>query len=180
MLRLITRQAHRLLLKPEWQLNHVKVMATIAMLESNGGRNNMPRQEASFFDGGKYANPETLGRWARSNTHLANESIRALSSCSWGPWQVMYPVAVELGYKAPPWALWRPESSLLMAIIYLNKRTIPEIPLDTTAERALEMLLDGYNSGSARDDYVPAEYIKRGKAYYLEPQLMERLIVYPG
>jgi hypothetical protein len=119
------------------RLDPARVLAAIAHNESRYGANNVPRHEPAFDAGGRYADRAALEKYGRE------------AACSWGPWQVMYVTAKELGYKGAPKELADPEVSLPFAIKLVNERLIERQGAKSLAEIAV-----GYNSGSIHGDAV--------------------------
>ncbi len=81
------------------------------------------------------------------------------SSASYGPWQILYHVAADLGYDGHPCDLLHQSEpwvrKLLQRIARSGARTIAEIA-------------DSWNSGNFRDKNVPAEYITKVQRAYEE------------
>ena len=81
------------------------------------------------------------------------------SSASYGPWQILYHAAADLGYDGHPCDLLRLDvcrpwvERLLHRIARQGARTLAEIA-------------DAWNSGTHRDAIVPQEYIRRLAAAY--------------
>lgn len=177
MKQIIAEQVDHLQLPPE--VNRPRLLAALAMVESNGGRNLQPNFEPSFYKGGYYWNPHLnylRAKWgARSDPRMRQWSKQAMA-CSWGPWQILYVTAEELGYKGPPWALTDPSTCLGWAIKLINKRLASKLAGPLTEMGVVERIADGYNSGSFRDKFVPHSYIKKILGYYEDEDVLEKLL----
>lgn len=107
-----------------------------------------PRVEAAYLPGGAYYRRSLAVRTAYRKYGKA-------AAASWGPWQLMYPTAHELGFRARPLDLADAAVSLPYVVEYLNRRVFCWTPLD------LGDIADGYNSGSCVDQIVPMTYIDK-------------------
>ena len=114
--------------------------------ESSWGANCAPRFEPGYYRGGAY--------YKKPDNDWLRKLVTKYEQCaamSWGPWQIMFPVAYELGYKgsahAHPWGLYEPEISLHWVVEYLNRRVFNG-PLPA---RTVRQVGDAYNTGSFRD-----------------------------
>lgn len=125
----------------------VRLLRAFALVETDGGRDNVPRREPAYSPQGRYFITSPLLQQDYQRYGLA-------VSCSWGPLQVMYLAARELGYEGPPWYLADPDAGCRWACELLNHRVLPGVP-------SLRDIADGYNSGSWRDSIVPGQYISR-------------------
>ena len=132
------------------------ILWVIAGLESIwGAKAKFCRSEKAFSHGGPYFHVEL---WA---------TYGVLASCSVGAWQVMVPVAWELGYRDDPWRLIDdPLICGYWATEYIVRRSIQRDHAKTLTD-----ILDGYNSGTHRDAHVPTAYIARGIEIYREQPL---------
>lgn len=111
--------------------------------------NRTPRYEPSYGPGGFYykiskAVRDEYKEWGPS------------ACCSYSDFQLMYIVAVELGYKGVPLALDRNVVALPFVVKYLNRRVF-SFPGNETVEQ----VADAYNSGSFRDPLRPERYIAK-------------------
>lgn len=167
MLAVINRHADDLELPSN--VDNVKLLTAMAMVESDGGRNLQPNFERAFYKGGHYWNThltELRAKWkSRADPKMRTWSGRAMA-CSWGPWQILYVTAEELGYWGPPWALTDADVCLTWAIRLINKRLAPKLPARLEELQIVSKIADGYNSGSFRDRYVPHDYIDKVLKYY--------------
>lgn len=169
---LIDRQADRLLV-PQ-RVNARKLLAALAMVESAGGRNLQPNFEPAFWKEGKYWNAHLAGLagdWSHHADPVMAPFIERCVACSWGPWQILYVTAEELGYWGPPWALVSPELSLTWGIRLINKRIIPKLTMNAPEQQLVSEIADGYNSGNPRDNLVPTNYINLVLTHYNNPNV---------
>jgi hypothetical protein len=107
-----------------------------------------PRVEAAYLPGGPYYRRSLAVR-------TAYQTYGEAAAASWGPWQLMYPTAYELGFRGRPQDLTDAAVSLPYVVEYLNRRVFCWTPLE------LGDIADGYNSGSCVDQIVPRDYIKK-------------------
>ena len=131
------------IIKKDW-LDPVKLLKTIAILESGYGENIIPRFEPAFYVGGKY--------WKEEYTSLAL-SFGANIACSYGVFQILYFTARRFGYEGDPIDLSSISVSLPYVIRFVN-HILKNV-------NSLEEFADAYNSGNARDNIIPHEYIKK-------------------
>lgn len=124
------------------------LLAGLCFAESTWGEDRWKaREERAYMPGGVYHRREVVSAYAMYGD---------LACRSWGPWQIMFPVACELGFGGRPWELTQARASLLYVVEYLNRRSFttwsraprPELiaPALTVAE-----VSDSYNTGSHRD-----------------------------
>lgn len=134
-------------------LSGTKLLRAIAQVESSGGAQNIPRFERAYSVGGHYF---------RRAQHVRDAwgQYGDLAACSYGPWQILYIVALELGYNGAPWQLTDPPESGPMVVKLLNRRIFGK------GARTLAEVGDAYNSGSFADQMVPEEYIEKLEAAY--------------
>jgi len=140
-------------------MDEERLLATIAMVESASGRNNLPRLEASFLPRGQNLTMQGryiqgTGRWVDDRLMAKFEKYGPATACSFGPWQLMYATALTLGYDGPPWMLWDPDVSEPYARKLL--RRIIASGADTP-----EKVADAWNSGTWKDGYRPSAYIRK-------------------
>lgn len=124
------------------------LLAAICYGESTFGRNNQPRREPAYCPGGVYYenSEEVQEAYARFGQDAA---------CSWGPWQILFITARELGYDGEPQALTDPQVTIDWVIKFINKRILAR------GCKTLEKIADAYNSGSCKDAHVPSGYIRK-------------------
>jgi len=127
-----------------------RMLLALVDVESARGRFAIPRHEKSFDTGGRWFNKELSRRWG------------AWSACSYSSFQIMYPVAVELGFdpERSPADLNDDDIAIHWAIEYIRRRILGR------GAKSVRDFADAYNSGSHRDDFVPVAYCdKFVKAY---------------
>jgi len=115
-------------------------------VESAFGKMNVPRFERGYAPGGLY--------WKAQHLRDAYDKYGPLASCSYGPFQVMYIKAYELGFRAHPLYLWHPEFSGPYAVEVLNLA-------HHRGARTVNELLDAYNTGDHRDQNIPHGYFEK-------------------
>jgi hypothetical protein len=140
-------------------LNRGALLEAIARVESLSGKYRLcGRYESSYGRGGRYY----------------NESLHSLygdfAAMSYGTWQIMFPVAYELGYRSHPWLLTQDSQSITWVITYINKRAIDK------GATSPEQIFDAYNTGNHKDNIIPHDYIQKAlnhyhKCLYLYPVL---------
>ena len=165
------------------KLDRERLLGAIAMVESAGGRNWQPNFEPAFYIGGAYWNDhlaELVNKWQLQADQVLKEACGRLVAASFGPWQVLYVTAEELGYSGPPWGLGHPSVCLTYAIKLINKRILPKCTAED--EKGLvAQIADGYNSGHPTKGVPPADYITKVWRFYQDAQLMTvHLDVLPG
>ena len=127
------------------------LLGAIAEIETKYLELNVPKHEAAYDWHGKYFD---FNLWQLHGS---------LAACSYGPWQIMFPVAVELGFNCniQPYSLTEPVNSIHWVIEYIVRRALKK------GADNIEKVFDAYNSGSCRDEIIPIHYIERGvEAYY--------------
>lgn len=128
--------------------NKKAFMLALAQRESDGGLNNVPRHELAYGPGGSYYQKDDVLK-------AQNRRYGALAACSWSPWQIMYPVAVELKYAGNPGDLHSPYVAAPYVVEYFNRAF-------RRGADTLEKLFCSYNHGSfggrdlANDAYTQA------------------------
>jgi len=108
-----------------------------------------PRFEPAYAPGGIYFRNSSMVRreYAKWGSHAA---------CSYSNFQIMFIVARELGYDAPPLALDKDSVALPYVVRYINERIIAQPGVET-----VENVADAYNSGTHLDDIKPHRYIDK-------------------
>lgn len=81
------------------------------------------------------------------------------SSASYGPWQILYHAAADLGYGGHPCDLLREEVCRVWVEAKLHQ-------ISRRGARTLAEIADAWNSGTHRDGIVPHEYIRKVQAAY--------------
>lgn len=126
--------------------NETNLLRAIADIESTYGVNSNPRHEPAYCRGGKYFDG------------LLTQLYGCAAHCSYGPWQVMYPTACELGFIGTPEEMANPETNCLYAVRYLNARA--------AKATSIEQIARSYNGGSINSTAVPQSYIDKLTAAY--------------
>jgi hypothetical protein len=113
----------------------LRVLGALAEVESSFALCNRPRHERAFDFGGRYANEELCKRWG------------AWAACSYSSFQIMFPVAVELGFdpKRSPVDLWDDEIAIHFVVEYIRKRILAR------GITKIENLASVYNTGMPCD-----------------------------
>jgi|SRR5262245_33123208 len=131
-------------------------LKAIAHVETNyGARGLATLHEPAYCYGGLYYK-------GSADLQRLSVTFGCLAHQSYGPWQLLFMTAYELGYRGDPVILREPNVCAEYAVKLLNVRT-----LDKIIEATVEDVFDAWNSGHARDRFIPAEYIKKAKGYYL-------------
>lgn len=119
-----------------------------------GKRSEFVKHEPAYLPGGTY--------YQRSkDLQQAYYRFGVLAGSSFGPFQIMYPTACELGFLGDPIELQSAEKSVIYVAKLISERFIKR-----QGAKTLSDVLDAYNSGSSRDAIVPQAYIDRGIHYY--------------
>lgn len=127
-------------------------LKALATVESSYGIYNIPRHEKAYDLGGIYS---------KSYKPLLIK-YGAMAACSWSSFQIMYPVAYELGFQGDPIELQNDELAIMWVMEYIRKRI-----LDKGCSR-LQDFADAYNSGTFRDKLIPEDYITKFMKAYLD------------
>ena len=134
-----------------------KLLRTIAHLESTSGTRCSPRHEPAYLPSGLY--------FQRSNAlKIGYAEYGALVGCSWGPWQILWVNAFDLGYPFTrnPVDLQFAEVSGPYVVEYI-KRCVQK------GATTLEKILFAYNGGLGAlkkpNDQV-LKYAERGIKFY--------------
>lgn len=149
---LITQFAPRLHVPPG--VDAGRLLKAIAKKESSYGRNRTPRFEPAYYTGGRYCTPDQAAQIALYGKEAAK---------SFGAWQILFPVARELGYRGTPQGLNEDVEGIRWVVHYINSRAIAR---DRAA--SVSQIADAYNSGNARDKIIPVDYIAKVTQYYEE------------
>jgi len=124
----------------------IRLLATIAICESDYGRFAVARHENSFCynQGGKYANKTLHMKWG-------------CDACtSRGAFQIMYPVGLELGLSnsVSPQEFAK-DDICLPYVVSLIERGLK------SGVSSIVLAADHYNSGNCKDKIVPTKYIEK-------------------
>lgn len=123
------------------------LLAALAFCESSFGKNTTPRVEPAYLPGGRY--------FQAKHVQQAYKKYGQAAAASYGPWQVLYITALELGFTGSPQELAEPETNLEYAIKYINQRILRR------GAKTVAQIADGYNSGNFNDSNVPHSYIRK-------------------
>lgn len=137
-----------------------KLLLALCGKESNFGRQCGLRTEPGYSPTGQYFNDFMKAAYAAYGRAACG---------SWGPWQILYPTAYELGFRGQPWELFTPQGSLPWVIALINKRIIPNIPQGLPEEDFVAKIGDEYNTGSSKKGIPPKEYIAELWRHYRRP-----------
>ena len=102
------------------------------------------RAEAGLFEDRYYRG----GTYYRRHVIELVHKYESLAACSYGPWQVLFPTAFELGYRGHPVGLLEPAICAVYCVKILNGRWADKSQLHLAA--------DAYNTGNDRDRIIPA------------------------
>ena len=153
----IDRQAPRLKIPPGSTLHAKATLAAITWPETAWGtRWKAGLFEPAYYRGGKFYKAEHV-------KHLVH-TYESLASCSYGPWQILFIAAYEVGFRGDPWELIQPSISAMAVVDLLNKRCFnvwhdaPTPELEAPASTP-NQVADMWNSGSWRDRFIPGNYV---------------------
>lgn len=127
----------------------------LAGIESDYGRlHEYVRHEPGYMPGGTYyrRSPTQRALWKRYGI---------LAASSFGPFQILLPVAVEMGYEGPPIGLWEPIVAAKPVSALIRRRFV-----ERHGARTVRDIFDAYNSGNHFDSLKPESYIRKGLAAY--------------
>ena len=138
------------------------LLDAIQYVETGGG--NWPRIEIAWMPEGARVTVQgrVLTGTGRQCTALAAKRYHRwgpAAAASWGPWQLLFHTAADLGYKGPPHGLHSRHVSLPYVVLRLDQ--IAEAGASTVEDFA-----DAWNSGTHRDSIVPGRYIRKLVAAY--------------
>lgn len=134
------------------------LLAALAMVESSGGANNVPRHEDGWC-------PNQFGHAAKNNVlvHSRHKQYGCHACCSYSPWQILYHTAADNGYKGKPVDLTLPGVAIVWVIRRLNRM------IDGPGTYlSVEQIGDAWNSGNYEDRIVPVEYVGKLRQAYNE------------
>ena len=128
----------------------IALLGALAKVESSFGAMNVPRAEPAWLPGGKYFDMSLYKKWG------------SLAAMNFSSFQIMHPVAVELGYNKDrnPLELWNDEVAIFWVCQYIKKRILGR------GASSLSDFADGFNSGTHLDKYVPTNYIEKFEKEY--------------
>ena len=132
-------------LNPIVKVDGIRLLAALLYCESKFGKNCKPKVHMAYTPSGKCFNDKLK---------KAYDQYQEKASCSWGPWQIMYATALELGYQGPPDDLAQPEVSLPYVVKYLNEGI-------ANGAICVSQLADYYNSGAVKNRKVITGYLRK-------------------
>lgn len=147
-----------------------KLKKAIEKVETGSGRNNYPRVEVAYLPVGERFTVQgriLVGTGSCVNTIVLNRyralspDDRLASAASWGPWQMLYHTAVDLGFTGKPADLHKREIAEPFVDKLLNK-------IAASGAETVEQFADAWNSGNWRDLIFPREYMAAVEAAYKE------------
>ncbi len=149
----------RLLLR-SGEANGTAVLWALFQREHYDPHNSVPRLEKAYCPGGRYFTPNQDRLWTIYGPAAAK---------SYSNFQILYPVAVELGFTGPPVTLEDDAVAIEYVVRLLNRRLIPLSRKDDGKVKAGE-LFDAYNSGNPRDVRTPEvqAYVADALMHYAE------------
>jgi len=154
---------HALRVNPDLaDLDAGRLLTALACIESGYGVNCGPRHETQYDSGGFYHERSAAVR-------RAVDRFGSWAACSYGPWQILYTTALELGLPedTEPATLHHPDLSIPHVIAYLDRRAINRPGIYKA--RNLAGIFDAYNTGRAHDTNTPHAYIAKGLKAYDDP-----------
>lgn len=139
------------------ELDGFKILRTIVKLESAYGADCRPRFEPAYYPGGMYFRKSKM-------LNDGYENWGSLVSFSYGPFQIMWVKAAELGYpiSASPLDLWSGYISCPFVVELINDA-------NSRGVKKLEEILAVYNGGMGalkRPTESTKRYITNGLAIY--------------
>ena len=158
-LRAVIRQEASRLHTPEG-MDPAQLLAALADVESSFGLNSVPNHEPAYDEGGQY--------------YVKAQHVRDLhkrwgswAACSYGPWQIPYVLAREMGFPGVPGDLWTAMGSVEWVIRALNARALDK------GVATVEDVGDAWNSGSHRDANRVPDYRRKITVAYARPDLLD-------
>jgi hypothetical protein len=141
-----------------------RLLRALCLVETDGGRNNCANHEPAYMPAGERFTIE--GRIVTGTGKYFNELARSRwqkfglpTSASWGPWQILYHTAANLGFTGLPWDLYAFGTSEPYVKAQLLK-------IAANGAASIGDFADAWNSGTFRDDNrVPDYRAKVEKAY---------------
>lgn len=158
-LRSVIRQEAPRLHTPDG-MDSAQLLAALADVESTFGLNAVPNHEPAYDEGGRYF---------ASAQHVRDlhKAWGAWAACSYGPWQILFVLAWEMGFRGTPGDLWTAAGSVEWVIRALNARA-----LDKGAATVADVG-DAWNSGTHRDANRVPDYRRKIAAAYARPELLD-------
>ena len=167
---------------PAGMVDKARVLGAICKIESAGWNNRQPNFEPAYYVGGRYFNLKTFKKAIRHCDPVLLPTMGALAASSFGPFQLMYGVALELGFQGTAIELADPRTNLEFCIRYINVRCVPKITAQDEQDWVTRVA-DGYNTGNPRDRIHNEAYEREVCNAYESDDLWDefaRLPVYQG
>lgn len=127
-----------------------KILWALNQQEASGRSSVEPRHEPAFYE--RYLRGNGLFRAAEMKY-----GAKAISS-SYGPWQIMYTTAVDMGYRGNPQDLSDPSVSLPYVLRYIDK-------LRERFDGDIQKVISAYNAGPGGVGTNP-KYTNRVMSFY--------------
>lgn len=143
----------------------VKAKRAIEVVETNSGANSYPRFERAYAPKNQWFTIQghmVMGTGTAWNGIVKDRWDRwgMASACSYGPAQLLYHTAADMGLMAHPAILWEQPTQ---HDYYVNMRLAKLVKMGADT---IEKLADGWNSGNPNDANVPTDYVAKVKAAY--------------
>jgi len=134
-------------------INAIALLRALASQEtSDPSRTRSSKHENSYCYGGRYHT---------SALRQVEWKYGCAVHSSWSPWQIMYATAALRGFEGDPVELRDPMVAGQYVVAELNERVF-----DLLQDVKLQDIFDEWNSGTARDNLMPAKYISEATDLY--------------
>ena len=141
-------------------MDPAQLLAALADVESAFGLNTVPNQEPAYDEGGRYY---AMAQHVRD----LHKTWGSWAACSYGPWQILYVLAWEVGFRGAPGDLWTAAGSVEWVIRALNARALDQ------GAATPEDVGDAWNSGTYRDKNRVENYRRKIAVAYARPELLD-------
>jgi len=158
-LRGVIRQEATRLHTPEG-IDPAQLLAALAAIESSFGLNAVPNHEPAYDEGGGYYR-------AAQHVRDLHKTWGAWAACSYGPWQILFVTAWEMGFRGTPSELWSPGGCIEWVVRAMNARIFDK------GATSVEQTADAWNSGSFQDKIWPGGYVKQVMDAYARQDLLD-------
>ena len=158
-LRAVIRQEATRLHTPEG-IDPAQLLAALAAVESSFGLNAVPNHEPAYDEGGGYYR-------AAHHVRALHKTWGAWAACSYGPWQILFVTAWEMGFRGTPSELWSPSGCIEWVVRAMNARIFDK------GATSVEQTADAWNSGSFQDKIWPGGYVKQVMDAYARQDLLD-------
>ena len=98
------------------------------------------------------------GAYYREHVLTLYDDFGDAAASSWSSWQVMYPTAWELGFRAYPWDLRDDGIAVAYVLRYIDRRAVQRGAV------TVEKIARAYNSGT--HEGPETDYMRRVRRYY--------------